>query len=517
MKYIKGIIKRVVRKVLSPILKEIQQMENEQRNHIGNIGNEISSYHKRMKIYNEELEAKIDTITNRQNEMANIIGMICSGLDEVKSDNRLNEVIESLHQGLIKTEKDTTNLNHNLKNLSLIINRRHSVNVIRAVFLIHNVESWYTMQPIYERMLEDSEFEPILIAVPRNYNSHDGTFEDKAKEFLENKYGNVISFDDYNSIPDDIMYTINPDIIFRQSPWEIDIPEVFRTENIKQFKICYIPYGIITLPIENEHFNQELHKYAWRLYCESEYHRKCYVKYNVIEDSNVVVSGYTKFEQMEKLLCNHEYADKLEWPIKQSIKPRLRILWAPHHSLEGWFGFSTFKDIYEQMYEFAKENPDVEIVLRPHPALTETMNNSGLISKEDLQDYYDRFNSLSNCCLDTNKGYINLFKWSDILITDGVSFLFEYIITGKPIIHTDSKCNIGFNEFGKQFESSWYKAYSFEDIVKLIERLGSNDDPLKDNRLKMKNKVFDFNEERVPSKLIIDDIKNALIIDNENK
>lgn len=169
------------------------------------------------------------------------------------------------------------------------------------------------------------------------------------------------------------------------------------------------------------------------------------------------------------------------------------------------------------MYEFAKENTDIEIVLRPHPALTETMNNSGLISKEYLQDYYNRFNSLSNCCLDKNQGYINLFKWSDILITDGVSFLFEYIITGKPIIHTDSRCNIGFNEFGKQFESSWCKAYSFGDIVKIIETLGNGNDPLKNNRLKMKNKLFDFTEGRIPSKLIVDDIKNALIINNQNK
>lgn len=117
--------------------------------------------------------------------MASIILDICSSIDEVKSDNRLDKINKNLQKGLIKTNKETTNLNNNLKNLSLMINRRHSVNRIRVVFLIHNVESWYTIQPIYERMLKDNEFEPILIAVPRNYNSHDGTFEDKAKVFLE--------------------------------------------------------------------------------------------------------------------------------------------------------------------------------------------------------------------------------------------------------------------------------------------------------------------------------------------
>jgi hypothetical protein len=34
-------------------------------------------------------------------------------------------------------------------------------------------------------MLDDNVFNPILIAVLRNYNSHNGTFEDKSKKYLK--------------------------------------------------------------------------------------------------------------------------------------------------------------------------------------------------------------------------------------------------------------------------------------------------------------------------------------------
>lgn len=505
--FIKGIIKKLLKEIVEEINEVDKKIETNQKEvletfvEIINNQKQLDEKITNLEIKNTELDININNLKDYFN---NTIIEKFDNIDNIFSQGKSNLI--EIKGNLESIDNRNKLVKENLNCIMLSLNRKHSQKIIRTVFLIHNVESWYTIQPIYENMLNEREFEPILVAVPRNYNSHDGTFEDKASKYLKYKYSKVITFDDYNSIPDDIIYTLNPDVIFRQSPWEDDIPKQFRTENIKQFKICYIPYGTITIPVENLHFNQDLHKYAWRLYCESEFHRKCYEQYNIVQDCNVIVSGYTKFEQMNKLLDNAE----LVWPIKSIKKPKLRILWAPHHSLEGWFGFSTFANIYEDMYKFASENTDIEIVLRPHPALTETMSNSGLISKDKLKDYYNRFNALSNCYLDLGEEYINLFKFSDLLITDGVSFLFEYIITGKPIIHTDSKKHIGFNEYGKQFESSWYKAYTFYDLNKIIDQLLDGNDHLKNNRYKLKEKVFNFSNNS-PSQIIINDIKNSLL------
>lgn len=494
MNFIKRIIKKIISKLLSQILREMKDIKETQEEILNN---------------NLGLNANIKGLKNENIGLDANIKEVDKNIKELKNNDEVNNKIDKLNDYVLRIEQENIKLKKYIENIALTINRRNSVEKIRVVFLIHNVESWYTMQPIYEGMLQDNKFNPIIISVPRNYNSHDGTFEDKAKNYLKGKYKNVISFENSESIPNDIMYILNPDIVFRQSPWEDDIPEVFRTDNIKQFKICYIPYGIITIPIDELHFNQNLHKYAWRLYCESEFHKECYKKHNIIEDSNVVISGYTKFEQMSKLL--NEENENLVWPIKRKNKSALKILWAPHHSLEGWFGFSTFNIIYKDIYNLALNNNDIEIVLRPHPALTDVMNNSGLIKKEDLEDYYQKFNNLDNCYIDFNEEYVNLFKYSDLIITDGVSFLFEYIMTGKPIIHTDSKKNIGFNEFGKQFESSWYKAYSFDDLKEYIDMIKNGEDPLRAKRLKLKEKLFDFSEENKPSKIIINDIKNSLL------
>lgn len=499
MNFIKSIIKKIIIKLLSPVLLEINRIEEIQNNII--MKNDSSN-----EIINKILD-QTNNINNLYEEILEQNRHIDIRIEEIKN-NGTQDTINQLQERIKFIEDSNNEFNDNLEKISLSISRRYSINIIRVVFLIHNVESWYTMQPIYEYMLQDSAFNPIIISVPRNYNSHDGTYEDKSTEYLGKKYKNVISFKSYKSIPNDIIYILNPDIIFRQSPWDDDIPDVFRTENIKQFRVCYIPYAINSLPSTELSFNQSLHKYAWRIYCESEFHKEGYRKNNLVADSNVIVSGYTKFEQMNKII-NEDYKD-LVWPIKRKIRPSLRILWAPHHSLEDWFGFSTFHIIYEKMYDFALNNSDIEIVLRPHPALTEVMNNSGLIKRDKLEEYYERFNNLENGYVDFNEEYINLFKYSDLLISDGVSFLFEYLITGKPIIHTDSKKNVGFNEFGKQFEKSWYKAYSFDDLKEYIYMIKEKNDSLLEERLNFKKKLFDFSEENKPSKIIINDLKSSI-------
>lgn len=494
MNSIKKLIKKIIKKLLSEIFREIEQVKD--------IQNQVLDSSIEIKNKNIELSQDIKEL-EKKNDKLN------ENITELKNSSEIANKIDELSSYIGRVEQENAKLKNYIENITLTINRKDSIRKIRVVFLIHNVESWYSMQPIYEAMLKDDEFNPIIISIPRNYNSHDGTFEDKSTEYLERKYNRIISFKNYENIPSDILYILNPDIIFRQSPWDDDIPEVFRTNNIKQFRVCYIPYAVNSLPLNELSLNQVLYGYAWRIYCQSEFDRESYRKYNLVSDLNALVSGFTKFEQMSKLI--NENNKKLVWPIQRKTKSPIRILWTPHHSLEGWFGFSTFHIIYEKMYDFLLNNSDIEIVLRPHPALTEVMNNSGLIGKEKLEEYYKNFNNLENGYVDFSAEYINLFKYSDILISDGVSFLFEYIITGKPIIHTDSKKHIEFNEFGKQFESSWYKAYSFDDLIEYISMIKNGNDALLEQRLSLKENLFDFSEENKPSKIIIDDIKSSLL------
>ncbi|MFQ9617346.1 MAG: hypothetical protein ACLRY8_18310, partial [Clostridium butyricum] len=146
-----------------------------------------------LEVSNIELDSKVNNLKEYYDNT--IINRI-NDIDCMFIDNKNNLLQIKGNLEFIDSKNKT--VEENLNYIMLSLNRKNSNKRIRTVFLIHNVESWYTIQPIYENMLEESEFEPILIAVPRNYNSHDGTFEDKASKYLKAKYSKVITFDNYN-------------------------------------------------------------------------------------------------------------------------------------------------------------------------------------------------------------------------------------------------------------------------------------------------------------------------------
>ena len=56
------------------------------------------------------------------------------------------------------------------------------------------------------------------------------------------------------------------------------------------------------------------------------------------------------------------------------------------------------------------------------------------------------------------------------MITDCVSFLGEYLPSKKPLIHLVSDFN-PFNEFGKSFIDSFYKAHDFEEFSQIFNEV----------------------------------------------
>ncbi|MBY0245715.1 MAG: CDP-glycerol glycerophosphotransferase family protein [Sphingobacteriaceae bacterium] len=385
----------------------------------------------------------------------------------------------------------------------LLTNKRHCVSVVRVVFIIHSPEFWYSLLPVYKRMLCLDEFEPIVITTAGNLYGY-GSSTNIADEYfnIQNIHHLNVDKERLHNVID----VLNPDVVFMQSHWEEQKHTMFRTLSLLGHRLCYIPYGIHTNPMDEMLYNRQLHNYAWRLYCVNDYHKLCYSKFNNIGSFNAVVSGYTKFEYINSAINKID----TNWPLTNS-NDKLKILWATHHSVEGWLAFSTFHQNFRQILSFIKKNlATIQVVFRPHPKMFGEMVFHGKMLQSEVDFFIKDFSQLENCYLDEGAEYIHLFKQSDILVTDGVGFLFEYLLTGKPIIHTDSKVNCGFNDYYKQIEPAWYKAYEFDDVEKLIAQLRSGDDPLKHTRQELVKLLYPISDKE-PSEIICDDIRKSIL------
>ena len=157
---------------------------------------------------------------------------------------------------------------------------------------------------------------------------------------------------------------------------------------------------------------------------------------------------------------------------------------------------STFKDNYKKFLEFAKEHEEYSFVLKPHPALRNACLNSGI----DYDGFIREWNNLPNASVYDKGNYFDLFKSSDVMITDCSSFLAEYFPSENPIIFLNRPDRAPFDDFGEKLREGFYEANSFEEAVKFLEQ---KQDVLKPKRLEIIEKCF-YSAQKPAAKMIFE-------------
>ena len=77
------------------------------------------------------------------------------------------------------------------------------------------------------------------------------------------------------------------------------------------------------------------------------------------------------------------------------------------------------------------------------------------------------------------------------MITDSGSFLLEYFVTGKPLIHliSDSATNMPYRQLSEYF-NSFYQAHNNEELSQFLDEVIINNNDYKfENRKKLLRKV----------------------------
>ena len=147
----------------------------------------------------------------------------------------------------------------------------------------------------------------------------------------------------------------------------------------------------------------------------------------------------------------------------------------------------------------------------PHPALVHRLEN---LQDENLKQRFEIFlkewNLLENTAIIDMGEYLGPFQASDLLVVDGLSFLIEYQLLGKPIIQLTREDSSDYTNFGERVTQGVHKLpyQRISDLEKMIVYLLNNLDPLAEVQQKLKEELT---RNLDPVQAILDEIKKDLL------
>jgi len=325
-------------------------------------------------------------------------------------------------------------------------------------------------------MLDSPEFDPVVATIARKLTG-DQEFgdEQKVSDYLTSAGVKHLRFnqeDPYEGFNE--LRNLQPDYIFLNYPWQKNYQPAFRIEKLISIaRVCYVPY--FSLPLVNEPgingvaphlFRQSTHRLAHLIFLQDRAAKAAF-EHTERGGNHVHFTGTPKVDA----LLEKAKSEKPFWPIdhnksNSSEGRAYRVLWGPHHTFSpSWLNFGTFNEICEQMLDLAKRRSEIDFVLRPHPYMFGTLVEQGYLSAAELEKWISEWNSLPNTAIDSQSAYASLMLATDLMFTDGISFLAEYpLVTGKSPVFLEKPNHWAFNPLGEQAAAASIRVESFAEF-----------------------------------------------------
>lgn len=348
--------------------------------------------------------------------------------------------------------------NNKPKVIKKLKNKLKSGEKLNAVFYVYDETKWKG-QALYDLLKNMYRFDiKILVSKTSAKNKDNPSYQGindvkRVYNYFKEKGLNVEYAYDTEKEAFIPFEKFNPDIIFYQHPWYVE-----RTQGpvvcSKYALTCYLPYYF---PIETADIDCKLrfHKYIESIYILDEYTKNKYEKMSGLKNLKVV--GYPYLDYFNNKDCTGgDY-----------------VIYSPHWTVGGkGLAYSTFEWSGKFMLEYAKAHPEKKWAFKPHPLLYKALIDNEIMTPKDAENYYNDWGKIG---IKYESGdYLGLFEKSKMMITDCSSFLGEYFVTGKPLIHLMSEKS-QFNHSDNPILKAYYRAYNLDELKNLLNDLPQND------------------------------------------
>ena len=381
-------------------------------------------------------------------------------------------------------------------------------NDIKVVFLVQYPETWNSMKTVYESMVLNKDSETVIFCIPKPKQSI------KTEVYVPSEKNEAYDFFSSQGIPCVNAYTdntwldlekIKPHYVIYTRPYNAQYPDLYKSTYVCGFaKTCYLPYAfnmLDTMFYTTYHPQFISSMYLSFIPCNSRY-KMCKEEYYYHE----------KFGTCKFLDQGFPRFDLLKSELKRS-EDRFCVLWMPRWASDNNTSNkqSGFLKYSKSLLEFAKKNIDKDFVIRPHPLMFSAFITNGIMTQEQVDDFFEQCDMCGNVYIDTQKDYLPVIRRADVLVADYTSLLMEFFVTKKPIIYCDDAS--GLNTEAQKMNSVLYHADTSVEIEELIKRLCEGEDELLSDRSKVISELLPVEAGKIGYNIanyILEDIRKGI-------
>lgn len=373
---------------------------------------------------------------------------------------------------------------HNYKKKLAELKRKKSP--IKVVFLSLENQKW-GYDSLYKLFKQEEHFEPlILVSLHRDIDNgkmdvNPQIVEENYQFYKSRGYNVDYLYKDSHYLN---LKSFKPDIVFYEQPW--GWYEACKPATVSKYALTmYLPYGFSMLDFKADYRNN-FHRDLYKMFVLNNNSVQRYEEYRKGNSYNCLPVGYSKLDT---------YLDTTNIDLSHFWKEpeKFKIIYAPHHSMkEGSLQTATFLKNGRKILELAKSHPKTTWVFKPHPRFDITLRELGF-SEEVIKEYYEEWAKIGKVY--TKGDYFDIFKSSDLMITDCCSFLGEYLPSGNPVIRPINENSIELNKTGREIVASYYEVKNNNELENVFEMIVTrHEDPKLELRKSIMPSIIDFKE-----------------------
>lgn len=377
---------------------------------------------------------------------------------------------------------------------------------IRVGFLCQFIPAWSKLKPVYQLMLEDDRFEPVLICVPSNIQNQqllgDWGVNDTYDYFCQQGYANVINAMEDSGWLD--LKSLGLSYIFYPRPYNAFLPECYSSARVSRYcRICLVMYGMsMTEQIIDTVMERAFFRYVYLYFAESPYVMERNQKMGaMLHRLGLQKSVYCGLPGLEEIAASREIKSA-SWDFSRND---FRAIWTPRWTTDPNLGGTNFFEYYKVLLDYAESHPNMDFLFRPHPLALDNFLQTGEMTQQEVDAFCSRIEALPNVSLDTQKEYFSTMWGASVLITDVSGIMAEYFAMDKPMIYCSSNMPLTPSPHTKRMLEGCYCVENSQGLIACLEQLAAGQDPLAQVRKQIIQSLYgDANS--APAKAMVEEL-----------